>query len=57
VILLKNLSVTKMNSEKHHQNTFTENQNHLYAILERHFSRHFHARTRAFQKGLQQNLH
>jgi len=33
MILLKNLSVPKMNPEKHHQNTFTENQNRLYAIL------------------------
>jgi len=56
VILLKTFSVSEMNSEKHHQNTFTENQNRLYAILQRNLSRHFHARTRSFQKSLQQNL-
>ena len=57
VILLKKLSVPKMNPEKHHQNTFTENKNRLYAILERNFSPDFHVSTRTFQNRgvLQQN--
>jgi len=51
VILLKNLSVPKMNPEKYHQNTFTENKNRLYAILERNFSRDFHASTHFPKEG------
>jgi len=51
VILLKNLSVPKMEPEKHHQNTFTENKNRLYAILERNFSRDFDENIRAFRNG------
>ncbi len=38
-IALKNPIWWKMDFKKDHQNTFAENQNSLYAILERNFSR------------------
>ncbi len=39
MIALKNPIWWKMEFKKDHQNTFAENQNPLYAILERNFSR------------------
>jgi len=39
LIALKNPIWWKMDFKKDHQNTFAENQNPLYAILERNFSR------------------
>jgi hypothetical protein len=48
---------SKINSEKHHQNTFTKNQNRLYAICARTSFHDFDAKVSTFQNRevLQQN--
>jgi hypothetical protein len=43
LILLKNPIGPKIDFENDHQNSLAENQNRLYAICERNFSRDFDA--------------